>query len=866
MLSPLSRRSGVWFEHTQTKIEFVIPNETLSLTEQSPITSPLYASVPNEVLSLNSEVPVLKLTTFLPSITLTLSEQAPNGVTAFSIPNESLTFTHNNPSYQPLTVLLPSEDLSLNEIANTYRFDSRLPVITLTLTPIPIVWRHKKVFQCSYQQRKEKLFTTLYSLHTELSSIHESSYSLLTYDPLHSLFETHFRDSVQAIHQQNYQDYAPHQLIFSLQYNDTDNLYALHSFSYEDASVLYSLYEDEYADTFSLSTLTSIDYSDTENLNAIFSIEYQDRSTLSVISSFDYEDAPSLSVIYSFEYEDAPSLSVIFTSSYQDATTIQQLQSITYQDFALLSSLFSTGYLDAPAIRAHLELIYGECTTKSVFFSCDYQSQPVFQQHHSFGYGDCALISQVHSLGYADRPLITQTHSSIYADRPIASSVYESIYTDYSTFRSLFSVNYSDRLLAKATHTCSYEGVDLAPVFQVHYTLLESCEALFTTGYRSEAENLRSIYLTSYALNDEDVTILTGSCWIELDGQTIAVSEVSINADEGSSFYQCSATILHEVDYRKFVVDSEFTVHLFGDTYSFLVDSKNLSRTIDDDGHLSAQMTIEGLSPIVRSAAPRAITITKTWETPILLSAFITELIGPVDYQVADDYIPAYRLSAENAIPLDLARATMESIGALIESLPDGSVKVRKLWPVSMAALNTSTPDHTLNDDRLFAMSEAPENNDWRNRFRIIDVDSSVQDTLEFVLDEGSTLSGTMYAYPSPWRDGLTLRHTRGAPIYLGPLSEELVEMTINSEDEVEPELIEFQEGEASTRYPIESILSLTWLAVDLGAVAFTPHTKTLKSSSGDGYSLAQIRYTTRRLKARTSSSEYTSAQYLLEE
>jgi hypothetical protein len=90
--------------------------------------------------------------------------------------------------------------------------------------------------------------------------------------------------------------------------------------------------------------------------------------------------------------------------------------------------------------------------------------------------------------------------------------------------------------------------------------------------------------------------------------------------------------------------------------------------------------------------------------------------------------------------------------------------------------------------------------------------------------------------------------------------------MTINSDGEIEPELIEFQEGEASTKYPIETILSITWLAVNLGAVAFAPHTKTLKSSSGDGYSLAEIRYTTRRLKARTSSSEYTSAQYLLEE
>lgn len=343
-------------------------------------------------------------------------------------------------------------------------------------------------------------------------------------------------------------------------------------------------------------------------------------------------------------------------------------------------------------------------------------------------------------------------------------------------------------------------------------------------------------------------------------------AEISITADEGSSYYQCSIVLINENDYRQFVIDSAFTIHLFNDSYQFLVDNKSLSRSVDDTGTITTQIRIEGLSPIVRYAAPRSLTITKTWDAPTRLSDFVEELIGPVDYQVVDDFLPAYRLSAENAIPLELAKTTMESIGAVIESLPDGSVRVRQLWPVNIHELHNTVADHTLNDDQLFSMNENPDNNDLRNRFRLIDVDTTVQDTLEFVVDEDNDLAGTLYAYPSPWRDNLALRHTRGTPIYLGPLTEEVIEMTVDEDGAIEVELLEFQEGEASTRYPVETMLTFTWLAADLGAIAFVPHTKTLQSSAGDGYSLAEVRYTSRRLKARTSSSEYTSAQYLLEE
>ena len=700
----------------------------------------------------------------------------------FSVPKPQLRL--NEEENLSLTIDLTTLDIVISEVSDFCHIELPKPIVGLQdalqnfffmewpqwslsfIVPLQTIIR--SIFQCSYQQRKERLFSITYSLNTELSSIHESSYDLLTYDYIKTVFETKYRDSIQAIHQAIYSDYTTSQSIFTT----------------------------------------------------------------------DYVDAGSISLTYSFDYTDGNEVKSIFVSSYSNTPVIQSLFFADYNDTTFNNKIIELGYGDTTNNKALIEV----------------------------GYADAPLVAALMESSYSDFTSFHQVFSSDYSDFTSFHQVFSSDYSDFTSFKTINELSYSDKESIQSLIEFGYTAVDLAPTFAFTYGLLDSCESIFTTGYQSEAENLRSIYLTSYALNDEDIHILTGSCWIELDSKIIDVNEVSINADEGSSYYQCSATIINEVDYRKFVVDTEFTVHLFSDEYKFLVDSKNLSRSIDDEGHLSLQMTIEGLSPVVRYAAPRSLSITKTWDQQTLLSAFIEELIGPVDYQVVDDYIPAYRLSADNAIPLDLAKATMESIGALIESLPDGSIKVRKLWPTSIIQLNTLIADYYLNDENLFSMSEAPENNDWRNQFRIIDVDSSVQDTLEFVADEENNLAGTLYAYPSPWRDGLTLRHTRGTPIYLGALSEELVEMTVDSEGVIEAELIEFQEGEASTRYPIESILSWTWLAADLGAVAFVPHTKALKSSAGDGYSLAQIRYTSRRLKVRTSSSEYTSAQYLLEE
>lgn len=598
----------------------------------------------------------------------------------------------------------------------------------------------------------------------------------------------------------------------------------------------------------------SLSYKD--SLQSLFEMEYSNSSTLSLIFEYSYEDFSRTNSLYALAYEDSLQLNAVFNSSYND-TAINKVIFITeYDDTFLSSSIMQLGYDDTVISQSIFEL--------------NYQDRSLCKNIHSTSFSESTLIKSIFSHAYENQQIVSFLFSSSYNDTTLNHSVYELSYKDTAINKSLQLLNYSDSTSFTSLVTFGFECVDLAILQQYTYSLLDVCGKIYSIGYDEENDYVQSLFSTGYAIQSQETILLTGSCYAQIQNRRIEIREVSIESDESSPYYHTSMEIVSELDYKLFSVDTEFTVHLFSDNYLFVADSKTLNRTIDSEGNLQITMMIEGLSPIVRYAEPRAQTVTKTWKEPILLSAFVNELIGSVSWlsTLPDDFIPGYRLSADHAIPISLVRSTIESIGGLVESLPDGSIRIRHLWPTSVQNLERIVPDHTLSDDVLFSMGESQDNNDYRNKFRILDADVSQRDSIEFEVNPDDGLSGTLYAYPSPWRDNLSLRHTRGPVIYLGPLSIEVYSpyLPTDTHSSESPEIIEFIEGRASVRYPIESIVSLIWLATDLGSVVFVPYTNELTAPNGDGYSLAEIRYRTRRMKAKTSSVIPTSAQYLLEE
>ncbi len=346
---------------------------------------------------------------------------------------------------------------------------------------------------------------------------------------------------------------------------------------------------------------------------------------------------------------------------------------------------------------------------------------------------------------------------------------------------------------------------------------------------------------------------------------------VSVSCDEESPYYQCELELRESRYYQDFPRDQSFLVHLFNQDYQFVVDSRTLNRSIDDEGNALNTVSISGLSPLCMKASPRATPITKTWESSTLASVIVEELLGSVTWNLVDWMIPAYRIAADKASPLDIATQIVSAVGGLIESQPDGSVVCRHRWPVSIAEMDSASAT-TLTEKVIYSITESPTNDELVNRVQILDQEPTYQDRLEYVAnkigDNDDPYNGILYAYLSPWRDGLRIVTTRPSKITLGSLSEG-TRIIADSNVDAPAETITFANREGSTQYPIMILDSLEWLDENLGSSTITPYSTTISAGTGtyEGHSLAKVEYTTRFLQIPVhclASVESIEAQFLL--
>lgn len=450
----------------------------------------------------------------------------------------------------------------------------------------------------------------------------------------------------------------------------------------------------------------------------------------------------------------------------------------------------------------------------------------------------------------------------------------------------------SSLVLDQQIHEISYAVIGSNPItlssnfHQVSYTVFNPSIKFNEIFYKSVILNDRLhlsgwiVDTSQYRIHEARYHVVDASATTEIGTITFSDSNsntydflaLTITADEDSPYWQCEVSLKDAQTYILFKRDTPFIINLLGTEFYFIVDSRTLQRTIDDAGNYQEVCTISGLSPLVRYASPRATKITKTWETPTLASTIVTELIGSVTWNLVDWLIPAYRLAADHAAPLDIARQIVEAVGGLIESQPSGSVVCRHRWPTSIAELSTAAVDHTFDERFIFSASEEPTQDELIDKVRIYDTEAGFQDRLEYVPNKIGTANdprhGVLYAFPSPWREGLRMVTTRPSTIHIGTMTEGTRAIVAGSET-YPPERLTFTERTASTQYPIMSLTTLDWLDEDLGAALFTPYATTLEAGAGSysGYSLAEVQYVTRYLAVPVTcleDVEEIEAQFLL--
>lgn len=335
------------------------------------------------------------------------------------------------------------------------------------------------------------------------------------------------------------------------------------------------------------------------------------------------------------------------------------------------------------------------------------------------------------------------------------------------------------------------------------------------------------------------------------DTDGISFLSARIETDEGSFGWTGTFELESLQDLKKFKANSLFFFTVGADTYQFMVDAKNFSRTSITEH----RAVLKGVSPAVQLTAPRASRITKTWNTPMMSHDLIREMTGdfPVEITILNWPIPANRYGVSLTSPMEVIRQIAVAVGGEVDSLPNGTLRVRPKFPIPTNQWASGMADHHYSEEEdIFSLDNQETPLKAFDKFRVMDAQSSVEsDRLEFKKLTDTT--GEIRVYPYPWRTSVMVESTTNRAT-VGEGSEEYRD---------EEETIEIFKGSGSVRFPVTSVNSVQWMGAEsVGVVAGYDSTKVSTASSV--FSMLKIGYKTRCLVFPVQGEVELQAQFVL--
>lgn len=341
--------------------------------------------------------------------------------------------------------------------------------------------------------------------------------------------------------------------------------------------------------------------------------------------------------------------------------------------------------------------------------------------------------------------------------------------------------------------------------------------------------------------------------------RVFSIVDMVFESSEATSVWSGTLNITNPDDFAITAEGDEVVLSVGGEEYTLIVLTKSINRS--DPARIS--MRINVASRLVLKDSPRATPQTYSFDVAMSAKEMVEEILGEVvEWELVDWMIPAGRVRFEEVVPLAAARRVVEAAGGIIQSNPDGTIKVRSLFPVATNFYATATPDHVFtDDDDNLSASATYEYRDQFNQFRISEAETAQGDRFEWVPSEDSVLVGTLRFYPSPWRETVTIRTTE--PV-AGTTYTPLGVVARTEEDEE----VEFRDGIASTRYPIVGAPTIEWLSTPLGGVTTVDFGTSLTAprSVNGGYGLARVTYQVQAIEFAVTGVDGTSVQFIAEE
>ena len=274
-------------------------------------------------------------------------------------------------------------------------------------------------------------------------------------------------------------------------------------------------------------------------------------------------------------------------------------------------------------------------------------------------------------------------------------------------------------------------------------------------------------------------------------------------------------------------------ITIMGISYDLIVGDHSRGRSFAD-----RRYTLTASSPAIslqgRHAKPVHGALTG------LASSLAASLCGQVTMQwrMVDWLVLPLRWQATGQAPLDLLRDLVSAAGGLLTSGRDGSLAALA-WPphppedwqdYADASVDTMSSIYTLDD-----------NEDERDLYNLFIVADEMLSGDQFRIEEDRDKKQGAYTealvYQTPWDDTFDLSHR-------GDIDSVVLQTLGDEERVVEEEMVEIQNGEGRTQFPIYALIRLRWNKVDLGSIK---HSEDGRIETGvDGESLLFLTYKTR--------------------
>lgn len=555
-----------------------------------------------------------------------------------------------------------------------------------------------------------------------------------------------------------------------------------------------------YGNTTILGSSLKLNYSEAQKVNILFSLNYDIVNTVKtdagLTTSFFYSNTTLSNALIKFGYSNTTIASSTLRSIYSDLTRVNNKVQFGYSNTAIANSNLKAFYTDLVKIINNVQFDYSNSAIVASSLKSLYSDLIISNNIVSFDYSNSAIITSTLKAFYADLAKVDNSVQFDYTNSDVVTSILKVIYTDLVKVNDSVQFDYSDNTVVQSTLMLDwFNTTSLSDRIDFKYEISDKqyvfLEGKF--GYSVENTNVQSIDTTPYLYRNGDL---------------IDYIVVNLSTDENSPFWIGDVSLAKVEDYSKFNVGDVISLEFVDQTYQMVVDGKNLSR----GDNAAKSCVISFISPAALLDNPFSPNTTKFYNTAVSAKQVVEELLGSVEWNLPDWFIPLTQAQFTGSTPLATARRVVGAVGGLVESMPDGSIVCRKTFPVSIPDY-LSADSYTLSDSDLFDVSEQIAPQKIYNRFTLYTntLASSINDKLEHIFNEGSKVDGVVKAYPSPKRP-VTLNSTNGTAI---------VEDSLGEVIRTETEYVEFKAGKASTQYPIESVVSMEWRTTNLGGITF---------------------------------------------